>query len=129
MLVDKDGSACEDTLGGRISLGREAVGLSVEEAACHLGVLAETWRDWECDRDAPRANRLTMMAGLLGVSPCWLLTGAGTGPVDRKADHSADLLRAVRQISEETASLNRRLKEIAEDLTRQQRAERAGRAA
>ena len=113
----------EDTLGGRISLAREIMGMSLEEAACNLGVLMETWSAWECDRDMPRANRLTMMAGLLGVSPSWLLTGIGTGPVERRPDNPAELLRAFRQTSQEVASLSRRMQEIADVLAHRQEAE------
>ena len=68
MFSDNAAPHNDDTLGGRISFAREACGLSAEEAAERLGVLATSWSAWECDRDVPRANRLTMMAGVLGVS-------------------------------------------------------------
>lgn len=111
-ITDHD-YAAEDTLGGRISLGRDVAGLSLEEAARRLGVLAETWRAWECDRDAPRSNRLTMMAGLLGVSPGWLLAGVGTGPVEQPTEPSADLLDALRQTSAQIAALDERMRKLA----------------
>ena len=111
--------ADEDTLGGRISYCREAAGLSIVDAAARLGVLTESWDAWERDRDVPRGNRLTMMAGLLGVSPSWLLTGSGAGPVERPADSAEDLMQAFRQTSEEVAALNRRMQEIADSLARQ----------
>lgn len=69
-----------DTLGGRISLARDAVALSVEESAAVIGVEQTTWINWENDRSAPRSNRLDMLAGILRVSPCWLLSGQGHGP-------------------------------------------------
>ena len=116
--------SCEDTLGGRISFGREAAGLTIAQAARGLGVMTQSWNAWERDRDMPRGSRLTMMAGLLGVSPSWLLTGMGTGPVERSTDSSADLMRAFRQTVAEVAILNRRMKEIAESLDRQQVGER-----
>ena len=75
---------CDDTLGGRISIAREACGLSAPDAARRLGVLPASWNAWERDRDVPRASRLTMMAGVLGVSPSWLLTGLGHGPVEQR---------------------------------------------
>ena len=118
-------TACDDTLGGRISFCREVVGFTVAQAARRLGVMMQSWNAWECDRDMPRGSRLTMMAGLLGVSPSWLLTGMGTGPVERGADSSADLMHAFRQTSAEVAALNRRMKEIAESLDRQQQVEGA----
>lgn len=112
--------ADEDTLGGRISFGRETAGLTVDDAATRLGVLSESWDAWERDRDVPRGSRLTMMAGVLGVSPSWLLTGSGAGPVERVQESSTeDLMRAFRQTSEEVAVLNRRMQEIADSLARQ----------
>ena len=73
----------DDTLGGRISTAREACGLSATDAARRLGVLPASWNAWERDRDVPRANRLAMMAGVLGVSPSWLLSGLGHGPLEQ----------------------------------------------
>jgi transcriptional regulator with XRE-family HTH domain len=104
--------AAEDTIGGRISLGREAAGISVEEAALCLGVLTESWDAWERDRALPRMNRLTMMAGLLSVSPSWLLAGVGTGPIPQAADKDVHLFRIFKQTSEEVAQLNQRMKSI-----------------
>lgn len=102
----------EDTLGGRISLCREAAGLTVEDAARRLGVLTKSWSAWECDRDVPRVNRLTMMAGLLGVSPCWLLAGVGAGPVPPATEENTDFLRVLRQTTEEAEALSRRMKNM-----------------
>ncbi|SOC45894.1 helix-turn-helix protein [Rhizobium subbaraonis] len=74
--------AC-DTTGGRISLARDAAGLTVEEISAVAGVTAETWANWENDRSEPRANRLDMLAGILQVSIAWLLVGQGEGPTAR----------------------------------------------
>lgn len=71
-----------DTLGGRIQRGRETLGLSTRELAAKLGVTSETLRGWERDQAEPRANRLIMLSGLLGVSPAWLIGGYGEGPED-----------------------------------------------
>ena len=68
-----------DTMGGRISAAREAAELTVAQAARRLGVKTATLSNWENDRSEPRANRLTMLAGLLNVSPMWLITGRGEG--------------------------------------------------
>jgi len=65
------------TLGDRLTAAREAAGLSLNELASRLGVRAKTLRDWENDVSEPRANRLQMLAALLGVSLRWLLTGQG----------------------------------------------------
>lgn len=72
----------DDTIGGRISLARDAAGLSIEEASAVAGVTAETWRNWENDRAEPRANRLDMLARILQVSITWLLDGHGNGPAE-----------------------------------------------
>lgn len=70
----------DDTLGGRIAEARDRVSLSAEEVASRIGVTTETFAEWENDRAEPRANKLVTLAGVLGVSPAWLLSGAGDGP-------------------------------------------------
>ena len=79
---DRDAANCvlDDTIGGRISLARDALDVSAQSMAEVLGVETSTWCDWENDRAAPRANRLAMIAGVLGVGLSWLLTGRGAGP-------------------------------------------------
>ncbi|RCS23015.1 XRE family transcriptional regulator [Phyllobacterium salinisoli] len=72
-------------MGGRISLAREAMQLSIAQAARRLGVKTSSWRAWETDSAAPRANRVAMMAGILGVSPSWLLMGRGPGPTEESS--------------------------------------------
>ncbi len=71
-----------DTIGGRISLARDAIDLTVEQVSAIAGVTAETWTNWENDRAEPRANRLDMLARILQVSIGWLLDGRGTGPAE-----------------------------------------------
>jgi transcriptional regulator with XRE-family HTH domain len=78
--VDTDWQASDHTLGGRISIARETASLSSAQVARRLGIKSETLRNWETDRSEPRANRLTMLAGVLNVSPGWLLSGKGEGP-------------------------------------------------
>ena len=73
-----------DTIGGRISLARDAAGLTVEQIAAIAGVTSETWSNWENDRTEPRANRLDMLARILQVNITWLLDGQGRGPVELK---------------------------------------------
>jgi transcriptional regulator with XRE-family HTH domain len=68
------------TFGDRLAGAREAAGLSQRELASRVGVKAQTVEAWENDAKEPRANRLQMLAGLLGVSLSWLLTGKGDGP-------------------------------------------------
>jgi transcriptional regulator with XRE-family HTH domain len=73
------------TFGDRVAAAREAAGMSQKQLARRLGVKIGTVRGWEDDLSEPRANKLSMMAGLLNVSIIWLLTGEGEGvaaPVD-----------------------------------------------
>lgn len=83
-----------DTLGGRISRARDALNYSTAQLARRLGVKAETLAAWETDRSEPRANRLLMLAGVLGVSPIWLLDGIGTPPPERTDETPLHLMRA-----------------------------------
>jgi len=67
------------TFGDRMTGAREAAGLSQTELAKRLGVKIKTIRAWENDQSEPRANKLQMLAGMLGVSIMWMLTGEGEG--------------------------------------------------
>lgn len=67
------------TLGDRLAAARQRAGLTQTELALRLGVGKKVISAWENDRSEPRANRLSLLAGLLGVSVSWLLTGAGEG--------------------------------------------------
>ncbi len=68
------------TFGDRIAGAREAAGMTQPELARRLGIRITTLRGWEEDRSEPRANRLSMLSGLLNVSLPWLLSGEGQGP-------------------------------------------------
>lgn len=70
------------TLGDRITAARERAGLDSRDVAQRLGVRHRTLRSWEDDATEPRSNRLQMLAGVLGVSLVWLMTGRGEGPGD-----------------------------------------------
>ncbi|KQI67817.1 XRE family transcriptional regulator [Loktanella sp. 3ANDIMAR09] len=67
------------TFGDRLTAARDAAGMSVSDLAKKLGVKTGTVNAWEEDLKEPRANRLSMMAGMLNVSLGWLLTGEGEG--------------------------------------------------
>lgn len=75
-----DGDAVGDTFGGRLSLAREALSITVPEAALSLGVKAHAWEHWESDRCQPPPAMLYAVAHCLEVSLYWLLTGRGHGP-------------------------------------------------
>lgn len=70
------------TFGDRLAAAREATGMDQRALARRMGIKLATLEKWEQDMSAPRANRLSMMAGLLNVSIPWLLTGMGDGPED-----------------------------------------------
>ena len=67
------------TFGDRLAGAREAAGMTQAQLAKRLGVKLTTMQSWEDDLSEPRANRLTMMAGIIGVSFSWLLNGEGEG--------------------------------------------------
>lgn len=99
-----------DTLGGRLSRAREAVGLTVNELARRIGVQVSTIKAWESDRAQPRANRLSMLAGVLNVSLSWLLHGVGVSP--REDDSLAQIaeglttqLERLRRLQQETTEI------------------------
>ena len=116
------------TFGDRMAGAREQAGMTQAQLARRLGVKKSTVIAWEEDRSDPRANRLSMMAGLLNVSIMWLLTGEGEGPDGPDATESAVDLAAItrdlralqaqlRQASERTARLEKQLRAMQRDET------------
>jgi|TARA_B110000977_G_scaffold90400_1_gene120126 transcriptional regulator with XRE-family HTH domain len=67
------------TFGDRVAAARDAAGMNQEVLARRLGVRLKTLQSWENDLSEPRANRLSMLAGLLNVSMMWLINGEGEG--------------------------------------------------
>lgn len=67
------------TFGDRVAGAREAAAMTQAQLARRLGIKKATLSGWEQDTSEPRANKLSMMAGLLNVSIIWLLTGEGDG--------------------------------------------------
>ena len=67
------------TFGDRLSAAIEKSGMTQKLVAKRLGIKVTTLKSWEQDISEPRANRLSMLAGLLGVSIMWLLHGEGNG--------------------------------------------------
>ena len=60
-------------------VAREKSNLSQQDLAQRLGVKNSTIKSWENDNFEPRANRLSMLAGLLNVSITWLISAEGSG--------------------------------------------------
>ncbi|NKN38963.1 helix-turn-helix domain-containing protein [Agrobacterium sp. a22-2] len=85
--------ASDDTLGGRLSAARDAAGIDLKTLANRLGVKHETLHSWEADRSEPRPSRLLNLAGILGVSPMWLMTGNGEGPVENDGQLPVEAMR------------------------------------
>lgn len=80
MSLDARSLTDDDTLGGRIYRAREAMELTTAQLARRIGVKTATMSGWELDRAEPRSNKLVMLAGVLNVSPSWLLMGIGESP-------------------------------------------------
>ena len=66
------------TFGYRLVAARENSNLSQQDLAQRLGVKNSTIKSWENDNSEPRANRLSMLAGLLNVSITWLISTEGS---------------------------------------------------
>ena len=105
------------TFGDRMAAAREQAGITQAGLAKRLSVRLATLRAWEEDLSEPRANRLSMLAGLLNVSMMWLINGEGEGLdhpediADQPGDLSAILaeMRALRSEMHEKAEAMGRL--------------------
>ena len=94
------------TFGDRLAGARENAGMTQAQMAERLGVELATLQAWENDMAEPRANRLSMMAGLLNVSMTWLMNGTGDGldsplPYSDQSDGTKDILLEIRAIRSE----------------------------
>ena len=108
------------TFGDRLAAAREAQGISQDTLARRLGVKRASLEAWENDLREPRANRLSMLAGILDVSMSWLLTGEGQGvepAPDAASPEMSELLNELRVLrtemqrsSERMGILEKRLK-------------------
>ena len=113
-----------DTLGGRIWRARDALNMTARDLADRHGVHVDTISDWERDRSEPRTSRLFMLAGVLGVTPAWLIAGLGEAPKDEISNSVSgqllSLLQDVRALHEQTgkaiAALEAEIARLARDL-------------
>ncbi len=109
-----------DTIGGRIWRARDSAGLTIAHIANQAGVRKETVAQWERDRSEPRANKLVMLAGILGVSPTWLMTGAGEGPTepnDIQASSVAPIMFEIKRLQAELGNAIRSLEQHLQNST------------
>lgn len=114
------------TFGDRLAAAREKAGMKQKELAKRLGVKVKTLAAWEDDLTEPRANRLQMLSGVLGVSLGWLLTGVGDGvaapdDVQELTPDAKDILLEIRELrgdigetSKRLAALEKRLRRVLE---------------
>lgn len=100
------------SLSERMVEAREASGLSAAQLARRIGVKSSTLHAWEAGRSGPRPNVLLRLAGMLNVSPTWLLTGSGVSPEPPGSDTEIMQIRATVQ------RLRGLLLEVADELER-----------
>lgn len=105
-----------DTLGGRLSRTRDALGLSIGLVARRVGVTPKTIQEWENDRSEPNVERLSLLAGVLNVNLVWLLHGVGDAPVD---DIGPDPLLAIAAQLEKLQRMHADTGQIIERLQRE----------
>ncbi|MCD9146534.1 helix-turn-helix domain-containing protein [Pseudophaeobacter flagellatus] len=112
------------TFGDRVAAAREAADMTQAQLARRLGVKKSTLIGWEQDLSEPRANKLSMVSGLLNVSMSWLLTGEGEGmsepgDVELEVGDFASILQELRALrndmrssSERAARLEKKLRTL-----------------
>ena len=110
-------SDADDTLGGRLVSARDALGLSTAQLARRIGIKSNTLSSWENDSDEPRANRLVTLAGVLNVSPTWLLCGSGEGPAGLLVATEMTKIRStIERLRESMLAVTDELEEIEQKL-------------
>ena len=104
----------DTTLGGRVFQAREAAGMTVAQVINRLGVRKVTYMAWEADRSEPRANKLVALAGILNVSPTYLLSGLGRAtPQPPNNQQIIDELRLnIEQLEQTLKAANKMLSRI-----------------
>jgi transcriptional regulator with XRE-family HTH domain len=109
------------TFGDRLAAAREQAGMTRKQLAKRLGVKLSTLRGWEEDLSEPRANKLSMIAGLLNVSVMWMLNGEGDG-VNAPLDETSispdinDLLIEIRELKGQISGAADRLGKLEKQL-------------
>ncbi|PYG33083.1 helix-turn-helix domain-containing protein [Pelagimonas varians] len=104
------------TFGDRLAAAREAASMTQGALAKRLGVKLKSLQNWEEDLSEPRANRLSMLAGILNVSMVWLITGEGEGLTDPDEDDT--LSPDVNEVLVELRSLRAQFKSRTDQLGR-----------
>ena len=104
----------DTTLGGRVFQAREAANMTVAQVINRLGVRKATYMAWEADRSEPRANKLVALAGILNISPTYLLSGLGRATQQPpKHQQTIDALRLeIEQLEQTLKTANKMLSRI-----------------
>ena len=104
----------DTTLGGRVFQAREAANMTVAQVINRLGVRKATYMAWEADRSEPRANKLVALAGILNISPTYLLSGLGRAtPQPPKHQQTIDALRLeIEKLEQTLKTANKMLSRI-----------------
>ncbi len=86
----------------RITDARVSAGRTQTEIANQLGVKVSSLEKWERGTASPRSNRLTALAGILGVSVSWLIVGHGNEPTstDDRDEIRVELTRVHAQLAD-----------------------------
>lgn len=117
LAKDEHAEAFANTLGGRLVYAREAQELTTSQLARRLGIKTETLQGWESDRAEPRSNRLLTIAGMLNVSPTWLLTGEGESPSDALTETEImHIRRTVKRLREQLLTTADELEQLQQRL-------------
>lgn len=101
--VESDGNILSDglvrdTLGARISKAREQSGMSLSTVAKLAGIKRDTLKSWEVDASEPRASKVNMLAGILGVSVTYFLADEGhKGELESDVASTEQMLSALQE--------------------------------
>ncbi|EDA5929877.1 helix-turn-helix domain-containing protein [Salmonella enterica subsp. enterica] len=77
------------TIGSRLRLARENLGLTEADVARELGIYSDCISDWECGTTEPPASAIIPLANALKCDPLWLLTGNATHQFPATPDHQS----------------------------------------
>lgn len=106
-------SASAKSLGQRIKSRRKQMDLSASALARRAGVTRDTLHAWETGQSEPRANKLLMLAGVLGTNVGWLMEGdSGCGPLPQPTNDVAALREQLGQAREMADNLSNMLNAI-----------------
>tara|TARA_R110000823_G_scaffold43930_3_gene113890 strand:- start:298 stop:696 length:399 start_codon:yes stop_codon:yes gene_type:complete len=102
------------TFGDRVAAARENANMTQAVLAKRIGIKQSTLRAWEDDLSEPRANRLSTLAGILGVSMMWLINGEGEGldAPEEVATHAASMKEILIALREVRADMLKRAEQV-----------------